>query len=308
MQATSNHLGKVKKGNDVIVLNIIAYTFCSFIALICLVPFLMILSGSFSSEKAILQNGFSLLPQDFSLEAYKTVFEHPIVVIRAYATTICLTLAGTGLGLALQTMTAYVLARKEFEWRNAFSFFFYFTTLFSGGLVPYYLLIRQTLHLTDSYLALLFPLLFSVYNLLIMKSYIMAIPESLIDAAKIDGCGEFRTLVQVVLPLIKPALATVGLFIALAYWNDWYNAMLYINTEEKWPLQYFLYKRINDIEGYKKLIANGTVSGAVVSSMSLPTQTLKMALTIVVTGPIVLAYPLVQKYFVQGITIGAVKG
>lgn len=308
MQATSNHLGKVKKGNDVIILNIIAYSFCTFIALICLIPFLMILSGSFSSEKAILQNGFSLLPQDFSLEAYKTVFEQPMVVIRAYATTICLTIAGTGLGLALQTMTAYVLARKEFEWRNAFSFFFYFTTLFSGGLVPYYLLIRQTLHLTDSYFALLLPLLFSVYNLLIMKSYIMAIPESLIDAAKIDGCGEFRTLVQVVLPLIKPALATVGLFIALAYWNDWYNAMLYINSEEKWPLQYFLYKRINDIEGYKKLIANGTVSGAVVSSMSLPTQTLKMALTIVVTGPIVLAYPLVQKYFVQGITIGAVKG
>ena len=208
----------------------------------------------------------------------------------------------------MQTMTAYVLARKEFEWRNFFSFFFYFTTLFSGGLVPYYLLMRRTLHLVDSYLALLLPLVFSVYNLLIMKSYIMGIPDSLVDAAKIDGCGEFRTLVQVVVPLIKPALATVGLFIALAYWNDWYNAMLYINSSEKYPLQYFLYQQITDIEAYKKLIANGTVSSAVVSAVSLPTQTLKMALTIVVTGPIVLAYPFVQKYFVQGITIGAVKG
>ena len=160
----------------------------------------------------------------------------------------------------------------------------------------------------DSYLALLLPLVFSVYNLLIMKSYIMGIPDSLVDAAKIDGCGEFRTLVQVVVPLIKPALATVGLFIALAYWNDWYNAMLYINSSEKYPLQYFLYQQITDIEAYKKLIANGTVSSAVVSAVSLPTQTLKMALTIVVTGPIVLAYPFVQKYFVQGITIGAVKG
>ena len=147
-----------------------------------------------------------------------------------------------------------------------------------------------------------------LYNLLIMKSYIMGIPDSLVDAAKIDGCGEFRTLVQVVVPLIKPALATVGLFIALAYWNDWYNAMLYINSSEKYPLQYFLYQQITDIEAYKKLIANGTVSSAVVSAVSLPTQTLKMALTIVVTGPIVLAYPFVQKYFVQGITIGAVKG
>lgn len=304
----TNHLGKVKKGKDVIVLNIIAYSFCGVMALLCLVPFLMILAGSFSSEEAIIQNGFSLLPQDFSLEAYKTVFKDPLVVIRAYATTIGLTLVGTFLGLFLQTMTAYVLSRKDFEWRNAFSFFFYFTTLFSGGLVPTYILYTQTLGLRNNYLALLLPLLFSVYNLLIMKSYITAIPDSLIDAAKIDGCGEFRTLIQVVLPLIQPALATVGLFIALAYWNDWYNAMLYISEEEMYPLQYFLYQQVNNIEAYKKLIANNNISSAVVSSMSLPTQTLKMALTIVVTGPIILAFPMVQKYFVQGITIGAVKG
>lgn len=308
MAATTSHLGKVKKGKDVIALNIIAYGFSTFLALVCLVPFLMVLAGSFSSEQAIVRNGFSLLPQDFSMEAYKTVFREPIVVVKAYATTIGLTLVGTFLGLCIQTMTAYVLARKEFEWRNVFSFFFYFTTLFSGGLVPYFLLIRQTLGLADSYLALLLPLLFSVYNLLIMKSYILGIPESLVDAAKIDGCGEFRILVQVVVPLIKPALATVGLFIALAYWNDWYNAMLYIKDPDKYPLQYFLYQQVNNIEGYKKLIANGTVSSAVVSSVNLPSETLKMALTIVVTGPIVLAYPFVQKYFVQGITIGAVKG
>ena len=308
MAATNNHLGKVKTGKDVILLNIIAYSFCGFIALICLIPFVMIVTGSFSSEKAIIENGFSLFVQDFSLEAYKTVFAQPMVVVKAYAVTIILTLTGTLLGLGIQTMTAYVLARKEFEWRGFFSFFFYFTTLFSGGLVPYYLLIRQTLGLKDSYLALLLPLLFSVYNLLIMKSYILGIPDSLIDAAKIDGCSEFRTLVQVVLPLIKPALATVGLFIALAYWNDWYNAMLYIDTQDKYPLQYFLYEKINGIESYKKLIANGMVSSSVISSVSLPTQSLKMALTVVVTGPIVLAYPFVQKYFVQGITIGAVKG
>ena len=212
------------------------------------------------------------------------------------------------IGLLLQTMTAYVLSRKDFEWRNKFSFFFYFTTLFNGGLVPYYVLRTRTLNLKDSYLALLLPLLFNVYNLLIMKSYITALPDSLIDAAKIDGCGEVRTLFQIVMPLIKPALATVGLFIALAYWNDWYNAMLYINTEDKYPLQYFLYQQVNNIEAYKKLIANSAVSSAVVTAVSLPTQTLKMALTIVVTGPIILAYPMVQKYFVQGITLGAVKG
>ena len=296
--AKANHLGKVKQGKDVIALHAIAYCFTGLLALLCLVPFLMVLAGSFSSEEAITANGFSILPQDFSLEAYKTVFKEPMVVIRAYATTICLTAVGTLIGLLVQTMTAYVLSRKDFEWRNGFSFFFYFTTLFSGGLVPTYILYTQTLDLQDSYLALLLPLVFSVYNLLVMKSYISAIPDSLIDAAKIDGCGEVRTLFQVVLPLIKPALATVGLFIALAYWNDWYNAMLYIKSEERYPLQYFLYQQVNNIESYKKLISSNAVSSAVVSSLSLPTQTLKMALTIVVTGPIILAFPVVQKYFV----------
>ena len=306
--ANNDHLGKVKKGKDVIALNIIAYAFTGLLALLCLIPFLMVLSGSFSSEEAITNNGFSLLPQDFSIEAYKTVFKEPIVVFRAYATTIGLTVIGTAIGRLVQTMTAYVLARKDFEWRNAFSFFFYFTTLFSGGLVPTYVLYTQTLGLRNNYLALLLPLVFSVYNLLVMKSYITSIPDSLVDAAKIDGCGEIRTLFQVVLPLIQPALATVGLFIALAYWNDWYNAMLYINNEKMYPLQYFLYQQVNNIEAYKKLISTNAVSSAVVSALSMPTQTLKMALTIVVTGPIILAFPMVQKYFVQGITIGAVKG
>ncbi len=302
------HGTKIKKGADVITLNIISYTFCTIIALMCLIPFIMIISGSFSSENAILQNGFSILPQDFSLEAYKTVFKEPMVVVKAYATTITLTIIGTALALLLQTMTAYVLTRKDFGWRNGFSFFFYFTTLFSGGLVPFYVLMTGTLRLNDNYLALLLPLLFSVYNLLIMKSYITGLPDSLIDAAKIDGCGEFRILFQIVMPLIKPALATVGLFVALAYWNDWYNAMLYIKSPDKYPLQYFLYQQVNNIEAYKKMIANNAVSGSAISSVSLPSQTLKMALTIVVTGPIILLYPFVQRYFVQGITIGAVKG
>ncbi|WP_242867808.1 carbohydrate ABC transporter permease [Clostridium sp. Marseille-P299] len=304
---SSKHSNKIKKGSDVIVLNIIAYAFLGLIALICLVPFIMIVSGSLSSEEAIIKNGFSILPQDFSLEAYKTVFKDPFVVVRAYATTIGLTVIGTVVGLLLQTMTAYVLSRKDFEWRRIFSLFFYFTTLFSGGLVPYYILITQKLNLRDSYLALLLPMIFSVYNLLIMKSYILGIPDSLIEAAKIDGCGEFRTLFKVVFPLIKPALATVGLFIALAYWNDWYNAMLYIKSPDKYPLQYFLYQQINNIEAYKKLL-NTVGASSIASAVTLPTQTLKMALTIVVTGPIVLAYPIVQKYFVQGITIGSVKG
>ena len=260
MAAKQSHLGKVKHGKDVLALNIIAYGFCGLMALICLVPFLMILAGSFSSESAIMKNGFSLLPQDFSLEAYRTVFREPMVVVRAYATTICLTIAGTLLGLALQTMTAYVLARKEFEWRNYFSFFFYFTTLFSGGLVPYYLLIRQTLHLVDSYLALLLPLLFSVYNLLIMKSYILGIPESLIDAAKIDGCGNGRFFVQIALPLSTPAFATIGFLMLVAKWNDWNTSLIYIRNQDLYTLQYLLQRILNETAFLKNLMQNSDMA------------------------------------------------
>ena len=219
---------KIRHGKAYISLHIIAYVFCGLIAILCFLPFWMIVVGSLSDEQTIIEKGFSVWVQNFSVEAYKTVFKDPMVVVRAYATTIVLTACGTFIGLVLETITAYVLTRKDFTWRNKFSFFFYFTTLFNGGLVPTYVLYTNTLGLRDNYLALLLPLVFSVYYLLIMKSYITSIPDSLTDAAKIDGCGEIRTLVQIVVPLIKPALATVGLFMALAYWNDWYNAMLYI--------------------------------------------------------------------------------
>jgi putative aldouronate transport system permease protein len=301
---------KVKTGLDSKILQVLAYLLNGSVALICLIPFIMIVSASFSSERAITFNGFSIFPQEFTFDAYKTVFADPMVIVRAYIVTVGLTVFGTAIGLFLQTMTAYVLSRKDFEWRNKFSFFFYFTTLFNGGLVPYFLLMTRVLNLKNNYLALLLPLLFSVFNLLIMKSYIMAIPESLIDAAKIDGCGEFKIMYQVIIPMLKPAMATVGLFIALGYWNDWYSAMLYISDKDMYPLQYFLYQQINNIEAYKRLLESSSAGGssAAVSAMNMPTQSLRMALTVVVTGPIVLLYPFVQRYFVQGITIGAVKG
>ena len=296
----------MRKRTDVLALNIIGYTVTGLVALICVIPFILVLSASFSDEKSILRDGFSLLPREFSLQAYETVFEKPEGIGRAYAVTIGLTIVGTLLGLFLTSMTAYVLQRKDFAWRNHFSFFFYFTTLFSGGLVPYYILMIRYLKLKDSWLALLLPLLFNVFNLLIMKSYMNVIPVAFTEAAIIDGCGDFSIYSRIMLPLSKPVLATVGLFLALAYWNDWYNAMLYINDETKYTLQYFLYERINNIEAYKKIIAQS--GGQIGSVIELPTQTLRMALTVVVTGPVVLAYPLAQKYFVQGITIGAIKG
>lgn len=295
------------KRKYLLALNIIAYIVILLVTILCLVPFLIILSGSFSSENSVITGGFSIFPREFSLESYKTVFQQPWVILRSYLVTIFVTLVGTVLGLFMTAMTAYVLQRKDFAWRNHFSFFFYFTTLFSGGLVPFYILMIQYLHLKNNYLALILPLCFSVFNLLLMKSFMNGIPVELTEAALIDGCGDFSIFLKIILPLSKASLATIGLFMILAYWNDWYNPMLYIDDEKMFTLQYFLYQKISTIEAYKQVIAQqGGASAA--SMISMPTQTLKMALTIVVTGPIILAYPIVQKYFVQGITVGAVKG
>lgn len=297
----------MKNRRDLRVLNVIAVIVSTFFGLVCLVPFIMIISASFSSENAVLEHGFSLLPRDFSLQAYKTVFENPLIIGKAYLVTICVTVLGTVAGLFIVSMTAYVLQRKDFAWRNKFSFFFYFTTLFGGGITPYYILMVRYLGMKNNYLGLILPLLFSVFNLLLMKSYMNGIPHEMTEAALIDGCGDFTIYLRIILPMAKPALATIALFMVLAYWNDWYNAMLYINKEEMYPLQYFLYQKVNNIEAYKKIIAQQG-GGAIASLVDMPTQTLKMALTVVVTGPIILAYPLAQKYFVEGITVGAVKG
>lgn len=294
------------KTKDRIALNLIGFILVGIVGLLCLLPFIIVVSASLSTEKEIMKHGFSLIPRVFSLEAYETVFERPDVILRAYINTIMVTIIGTVLGLFITSMASYVLQRKDFEWRNKFSFYFYFTTLFNGGLVPWYIVMVRLLRLKDSYLALILPLLFSVFNMLVMKTYISGIPDALTEAAIIDGCNDFAIYLRIILPLSKPALATIGLFIALGYWNDWYNSMLFINTESKYTLQYFLYEKVNNIEAYKKVIAQS--GGTVGTLIELPTETLKMALTVVVTGPIILAYPFAQKYFVQGITIGAVKG
>lgn len=294
------------KTKDRIALNLIGFILVGIVGLLCLLPFVIVVSASLSTEKEIMKHGFSLIPRVFSLEAYETVFERPDVILRAYINTIMVTIIGTVLGLFITSMASYVLQRKDFEWRNKFSFYFYFTTLFNGGLVPWYIVMVRLLRLKDSYLALILPLLFSVFNMLVMKTYISGIPDALTEAAIIDGCNDFAIYLRIILPLSKPALATIGLFIALGYWNDWYNSMLFINTESKYTLQYFLYEKVNNIEAYKKVIAQS--GGTVGTLIELPTETLKMALTVVVTGPIILAYPFAQKYFVQGITIGAVKG
>ena len=294
---------KVKMGTAAIVFNIIGYILVGLVAIICLLPFIMLISGSFSSEQAIRFTGYGLLPKEFTLEAYRIVFKYPEKIARAYGVSIFITVTGTVLGLFITTMAAYVISRKDFKYRNVISFFFYFTTLFNGGMVSTYIFYIQYLHLKDNLLALILPGMVNIFYLLIMRSFVAAVPIALVESAKIDGAGEFRTFLQIVLPLLKSGLATIGLFMALGYWNDWYNSMLFINNDHLYSLQYQLYKLLNDARVLRQLASE---AGIVVDTV--PIESMKMALTVVVTGPIVLLYPFVQRYFIKGLTLGAVKG
>ncbi|WP_256257693.1 MULTISPECIES: carbohydrate ABC transporter permease [unclassified Paenibacillus] len=251
-----------------------------------------------------MKNGYRLFPEMFSWEAYQFIFNNPKKIVSAYKITILVTVIGTLVGLFISAMTAYVLQRKDFTHRNVFAFYFFFTTLFSGGLVPWYILNVKYLGLKDSLLALILPALLNVFYIIILRSFISStIPDAISESAKIDGAGDFRIFLSIILPLIKPALATIGLFIALNYWNDWYHAMLFVNKENLFPLQYFLYKILSSIA-----FANSTISAQSSIVVDTPKESFKLAMTVIATGPIVLLYPFVQKYFIQGITIGAVKG
>lgn len=304
LQPAAKPEARKRKSIDRLLLQMIGYVALTLLAVFCLFPFILVISSSLTEESKIIEDGFQIIPTAFSLEAYGILFEYPQEMLKAYGVTITVTLLGTLFGLFLTSMTAYVLARKDFKWRSHFSFFFFFTTLFSGGLVPWYLLIVNYLDLKDTLIVLILPMLMNVFYIIVMKSFMSSIPEAIIESAKIDGAGDFQIYMRFVIPLSKPALATIGLFIALGYWNDWYNALLFISDSDLMPLQYYLYRLLGNMDGMRKAMM---AAGAVVSS-DIPTESLKMAMTIVATGPIMIAYPFIQRYFVQGLTIGAVKG
>ena len=283
---------------------VFAYSFLIIFSLLCLLPFLVIISGSFTKESAILEKGFSLIPPEFSLDAFKAVFAIPKNIINVYIVTIFVTTVGTFLSVFLSTLAAYVLQKKDFKYRNFFAFYFYFTTIFSGGIVPWYILMTQYLHMKNNILALILPGLFNVFNLIIIRSFISSsIPSAIVESAQIDGASEWHIFFKLILPLSKPILATIGLFTALGYWNDWFNAMLFIDKQSLMPLQYYLYKMLSQISMLRTLVAQVPQMTAVTP----PEESFKMAMTVITIGPILLLYPFVQKYFVTGIMIGAVK-
>ena len=294
---------KVKLGVSDIIIRTFGYILITLYALACIFPFLIIIGTSFTSETVIRAEGVKLIPKDFTTKAYEMVMRGGMIW-KSYGLTITLTLCGTVVGLLIIAMTGYALQRKDFPLRNAISFYIYFTSLFSAGLAPYYLLMTQTYKLNDSYLAVFFPLLMSPWLIILMKNFVKAIPHEITESGKIDGAGDMVIFTRLILPMLKPALATIGLFLALGYWNEWYQSSLFLSSRVAVkPLQFQLYKVVNETQSLKNSIA-----GQYITLTDVPTESLKMATAVMATGPIVFLYPFVQKYFIGGITVGAVKG
>ena len=294
---------KIREDKWTYIVRAIAYVFVTIFAVLCLIPFLLMISGSFSTETIVTVSGFGILPKGFTLDAYSLLFKAPKYLLGSYIVTIVMTVCGTGLGLFLISMTGYALQRKDFAYRNIISFFIYFTTLFYAGLAPTYLWFVKYLNLKNNYLAVFLPLLMTPWLIILMKNFAKSVPYEITESGKIDGAGDFRIFISLIMPALTPALATISLFLALGYWNEWYNSMLYLPNKDYKPLQYYLYKIVNEAASLRNSLA-----GANVTVGSLPSQTLKMATALLTTGPIIFLYPFVQKYFISGITIGAVKG
>lgn len=284
----------------------IGYVFVTLFTLACMAPLLVVLSSSLSNESELLKHGYGIWPRGFTLLAYRALFSKTDLIIGSFAVTVGLVLIGGGTGLFLTAMTGYALQRQDFKYRNIISFYIYFTTLFGGGLVSFYLLIVRVLHLKDSYLAVLLPGMLGAWNIFMMKNFLKSIPYEITDAAKIDGAGDFTAFIRVILPLAKPALATIGLFLSIHYWNEWYNSMLFLSpTKVRYlPLQLFLYNALNTAN----FIKSAAASIEYVDTSALPSESMKMSIAVISMLPIICAYPFVQRHFISGITIGGVKG
>lgn len=276
------------------------------ISALALAPILLLVAGSFTSETELIQKGYTFFPSDWSLDAYKYLGYKGAEIFRSYGITVLITVIGTGVSLMITPMLAYALSRPEFKLRNGMSFFVFFTTLFNGGLVPSYIMWTQYFGLKNRILALILPgLLMNAFNVILMKNYFSSnIPPALVEAARIDGAGEFFTYFRIVLPLSLPIMATVGLFVGLAYWNDWTNGLYYITKPQLFSLQNYLNRILQDVQF---LASNATISQSGVT-IQLPAVGIRMAISVIGLLPILMLYPFFQKYFVKGIVVGAVKG
>ena len=288
--------------------NLFIRVFLIAMATCSITPFILLVMSSVTEEKTIIKYGYAFWPREFSLAAYEYLMTTFDQIARAYGITIIVTIVGTTACLFITSMIAYPLSRKDMPFRNLLSFFVFFTMLFNGGLVPTYLMYTQLFHLKNSIFGLIVPLLMmNAYYVLLMRTFFAtSIPEALLEAAKIDGAGEYKIYFGIVLPLSKPILATIGLFAGMAYWNDWYNGLIYITDPKLYSIQNILNRIIRDIQF---LANNASMAGNANELISsVPSETVRMAIAVIGILPILVIYPFVQKYFVKGIALGAVKG
>ncbi|MCI8615769.1 MAG: carbohydrate ABC transporter permease [Lachnospiraceae bacterium] len=291
----------IKRGRSEVAFSVFNYIFFVILCIIMVYPFWHVVMMSLSSVEATAKGGVFLWPKGFNLDTYIKVFKDPSIW-SGYFTTIIVTLAGTFLGTLFTATTAYPLSKKDLPFGKIMLFLVLFTMLFSGGMIPGYLLMKN-LNLIDNRLSLVLPGLISAYNVIIMKSFFQSIPESLEESAKIDGATEVTIFWKIVLPLSKATVATIALFTAVGYWNDYFSTVLYINTKERWALQAVLrYMLTNTNQAMQS--AGVTVAAAT----NVTAATIKAASVVVATVPILCVYPFVQKYFVKGVMIGGVKG
>ncbi|WNS44064.1 carbohydrate ABC transporter permease [Paenibacillus sp. MMS20-IR301] len=276
---------------------------------LCIIPFVLVLVVSFTDEKTVLLNGYSLFPEKLSLSAYDFLLNDWSSIVRSYGISIFVTIIGTVLSIVIMALFAYPISRRDFRQRGLFSFIMVFTILFNAGLVPFYMMYTQYLHLQNTLAVLILPYLVQGFFVLVMRTFFTnSVPTELIESGKIDGAGEWRIFAQIVLPLSLPVLASVGLLCTLNYWNDWYLSMLFINDDTHINIQYRMYKALQDMQF---LSSNSTAYAAIMRqnpSYQLPSETVRMAMAVVGIGPIIFAYPFFQRFFIEGLTVGAVKG
>lgn len=275
--------------------------------IIALLPVLLIVIASFTSENALIRNGYSFIPAEWSVDAYYYMVKQGVVIIRSYGVSFLVTILGTALSVLLTTMLAYPMSRKSFRYRNVLAFFVFFTMLFNGGIVPSYIMWTRIFHIKNTLLALLIPnYLVTAFNVILVKNYYTnSIPDSLIEAAQIDGAKEITIFSKIMLPLAVPAVATISLFTGLCYWNDWTNGLYYIDNEKLYSIQQLLMKIMNNIQALRSN-SNAALLGT--GAVDLPGTSIRMAMAVIGILPIMLVYPFVQKYLVRGVVVGAVKG
>lgn len=286
------------------IVTLIAYLFIGLFGILCLYPLILTLSVSLSSEQEIVKHGYSVFPQNFTFNTYLYIFINSGKrILKSYGVTIFTTVMGTVGAMIITSMIAFAISIKSLKYRNVIAFLCNFTIVFSAGLIPWYVVCVNYYGLKNSILALILPSIFSVWNMFLMRTYFSSISPSLYEAAKIDGASYFRIYWRIAIPLSKTAVLTVGLMYALQYWNDWWNALIFINDKDLFPLQYYLYNILSNVNA----ISSGRIPSGASAGITLPAETVKMAVTVITIGPIIFLYPLVQKYFVQGIMTGAIK-